>query len=73
MLGTGSGTHHCPVCKQSARSRCVKQRHLEMCNVCNQAWSLTHEAECPYCRDAREKAAQRIAKEAAKKKKKGGK
>ncbi|KAI1188729.1 hypothetical protein F5B17DRAFT_394568 [Nemania serpens] len=72
MLGAGSSHHHCPVCRQTAKSRCVKTRHLEICNTCGRAWSLTHNNECPYCRDAREAARQRLAREAAQRKKRGG-
>ncbi|EHK49594.1 hypothetical protein TRIATDRAFT_297538 [Trichoderma atroviride IMI 206040] len=63
MLDAGSSTHHCPVCKKSAKSRCMNQGHLKTCAACGRAWSPSFETECPYCRNAKEKEEQRKAKE----------
>ncbi|EWZ39262.1 hypothetical protein FOCG_09001 [Fusarium oxysporum f. sp. radicis-lycopersici 26381] len=76
MLGSGSSTHHCPVCHTTARTRCVKQEHLEVCRNCGDAWSLKHHSSCPYCRgkdEAEEARNERERKAAEKKKKKKSK
>ncbi|KAM0211797.1 hypothetical protein ACHAQD_010073 [Fusarium lateritium] len=69
MLARGnddSKTHHCPVCRKTAKSRCVKQEHLEVRGECGWSWSLKHNKECPYCKNAREMEAQRLAKNSKK-------
>ncbi|KAI1037960.1 hypothetical protein LB505_001460 [Fusarium chuoi] len=57
------GKHHCPVCNQSAKTRCVKKQHLAICSKCQSGYSLKHNRRCPYCSDKETKEEKRIAKE----------
>jgi hypothetical protein len=58
IILTGSS----PVCYTTARTRCIKQSHLEMCTQCNEPWSKKHNKECPYCLGARRAREKRLAK-----------
>ncbi|KAI0403041.1 hypothetical protein F4802DRAFT_599549 [Xylaria palmicola] len=69
--------YYCPTCEHVAKTRCLAQRHIAICATCHRTWPLSSDPECPHCRDSREKAERRLAKEAAKDEKrkqdKGGK
>ena len=46
----------------TAKSRCVKQSHLQVCAQCKEPWSLKHNTECPCCLGAKNARARRLAK-----------
>ncbi|KAK2601334.1 hypothetical protein N8I77_010789 [Diaporthe amygdali] len=66
-LTAGSHTHHCPVCHKSAKSSCVKNKHLKNCSKCGENYppSLNPNG-CPYC--AQKAAAEEARKQKEKKK-----
>ncbi|EXK98194.1 hypothetical protein FOQG_01174 [Fusarium oxysporum f. sp. raphani 54005] len=57
------GKHHCPVCNESAKTRCVKKQHLAICGGCKKAFSVKHNRRCPFCLGKDTKEEKRHAKE----------
>lgn len=70
--------HFSPVCHKSAKSSCIKSRHLTECKICHETYPPSlNQNGCPYCANTEKKKQAREnkdkKKEDDKKDKKGGK
>jgi hypothetical protein len=52
----GNGQHHCPECKKSVNSRCIKKGHVVVCDKHDDSYHMPGK-ECVQCKGDAERAA----------------